>query len=223
MPSSNVQYDLPYLSSVDSMRQVTRPLLPAIDLAGRLRVAAFAGLIRDPRPLGVDDLVSATGLEPEAVGQATATLAAGGWLDLDDAGRVTGAAGLSLATGPHRLTLEDTHFRTWCAYDALGIAAALESDALVETDCGQCGQAISIAFHAGVPERAGPERLWLADGGENLRGSFCTPTVLLCGESHGAAWAASQAGRGRLLDLAEGARQGGAEWASCAAATRRLK
>lgn len=201
---------------------MTKPLLPAIDAAGRLREAAFAALIRDPRPHGVDDLARVTGLDSDVVGRATATLAAGGWLDLDAAGHVTGAAGLSLATGPHRLTLGGTPFRTWCAYDALGIAAALEADALVETDCGQCGQAITIAFRGGVPERAGPERLWLADGGEDLRGSFCTPTVLLCDEAHGAMWAEAQAGRGRLLDLAEGARQGGAEWAGCAEATRRL-
>ncbi len=217
-----LQYGLPYLSSVDSIRHVTKPLLPAIDAASRLREAAFAGLIRDRKPLEVDELSHTTGMESEAVGRATATLAAGGWLDLDDAGRITGAAGLSLSTGPHRLTLEGTPFRTWCAYDGLGIAAALEADALVETDCGHCGQAIRIAFTDGVPERTGPERLWLADGGDDLRGSFCTPTVLLCGEAHGAAWAEAQAGRGRLLDLAEGARQGGAEWAGCAAASRRL-
>jgi hypothetical protein len=56
----------------------------------------------------------------------------------------------------------------------------------------------------------------------DLRGSFCIPTVLLCGEAHGAVWADAQIGRGRLLDLAEGARQVGAEWAVCAEATRKL-
>jgi hypothetical protein len=201
---------------------MSKPLLPAIDAAGQLREAAFAVLVRDRRPLGLDDLAGLTGLESAAVRQVTATLAEAGWLDLDEAGCITGAAGISLATGTHRLTLEGTPFRTWCAYDALGIAAALGADALVETACGECGKSIRVEFHDGVPERAGPERLWLADGGEDLRGSFCTPTVLLCGESHGADWADGQAGRGRLIDLAEGARQGGSEWAGCAAAPRRL-
>jgi hypothetical protein len=201
---------------------MSKPLLPALDAGGRLREAAFAVLVRDRRPLGVDDLARLTGLDAEAVDDVTATLAGAGWLDLDEAGRITGAAGLSLATGPHRLTLGQAPFRTWCAYDALGIAAALEADAVVETACGECGEPIRIEFDGGVPERAGPERLWLADGGDDLRGSFCTPTVLLCGEGHGAVWAEGQAGRGRLLDLAEGARQGGSEWAGCAEATRRL-
>jgi alkylmercury lyase len=201
---------------------MSKPLLPAIDAAGRLREAAFAVLVRDRRPLRLDELARLTGLESGAVLQVTATLAAGGWLDLDEAGRVTGAAGLSLATGPHGLRLGGAPFRTWCAYDALGIAAALQADALVETACGHGGEPIRIEFLGGIPDRAGPERLWLAAGGDDLRGSFCAPTVLLCGEAHGALWAEAQAGRGRLLDLAEGARQGGSEWADCAKATRRL-
>jgi len=201
---------------------VNKPLLPAVDVAGVLREAAFAMLVRDRRPARLGDLARSTGLECAAVRDLTATLAGAGWLDVDEAGRITGAAGLSLATGPHKLTLGETPFRTWCAYDALGIAAALAADALVETACGQCGEPITIQFHGGVPERAGPEWLWLAAGGEDLRGSFCTPTVLLCGDAHGAAWAEAQGGRGRLLDLVEGARQGGSEWAGCAEATRRL-
>lgn len=141
---------------------------------------------------------------------------------MDDAGRVVGAAGLSLSTGPHGLTLDEAAFRTWCAYDALGIAAALGADAVIHTACGHCRAPISLAFLRGTPDRQGPERLWLADGGADLRGSFCTPTVLLCGEEHGEAWAEAQGGRGRLLDLIEGSVQGGADWAGCADAARRL-
>src|SRR2546422_3536774 len=187
-----------------------------------LRQVAFAMLLRERRPLDVEDLSDRTGLEPAAVRDVSTTLAAAGWLDIDDGGRVTGAAGLSLATGPHQLRLGDAQFRTWCAYDALGIAAALEADALVETACGRCGVAISLGIDGGVPERAGPERLWLADAADDLRGSFCTPTVLLCSEAHGAEWALARSGQGRLLDLAEGARLGGLDWAGCAEAARRL-
>src|SRR5882672_1895051 len=168
---------------------MNEPLLTAMDAAGRVREAAFAVLVRDQQPLELHDLARMTGLDSEVVGRVTAKLAVAGWLDLDESGCITGAAGLSLATGPHGLTLRGVPFRTWCAYDALGITAALEADALVETVCGQCGKPISIEFCRGVPDRAGPERLWLADGGDDLRGSFCTPTVLLCSDSHGALWA----------------------------------
>ena len=199
-----------------------KPLLPALDSAGLLRETGFALLLRAHRPVAVDELAAATGIELEAAMGAVTVLSHAGWLDLDAAGQVTGAAGLSLATGPHVLTIGDEVFRTWCAYDSLGIAAALEADALVETTCGRCQAPIRLAFRAGVPERTGPELLWLAEGGADLRGSFCTPTVLLCGDEHGRAWAEAEDGRGRLLDLAEGARQGAVDWAGCAAAAGRL-
>lgn len=170
----------------------------------------------------VADLAAAAGIEEAATRAAVSNLAQTGWLDLDDAGRVVGAAGLSLATGPHHLAIGTAEFRTWCAYDSLGIAAALTADALVETTCGQCGLPISLAFRGGDPERTGPERLWLAQAGADLRSSFCTPTVLLCGDDHGARWAKSQDGRGRLLGLTEGARRGRLDWAGCAAAAGRL-
>jgi hypothetical protein len=199
-----------------------KPLLPAVDTAGQLREAGFALLLRDRHPVEVADLADAIGINPASAEAAVTALAHAGWLDLDDSGRVVGAAGLSLATGPHRLTVGAASFRTWCAYDSLGIAAALTADAHIETTCGQCGTPITLAFRGGVPERAGPERLWLAEGGADLRGSFCTPTVLLCGEEHGAAWAEAQDGRGRLLDLAEGARLGAVDWAGCANVAKRL-
>lgn len=165
---------------------MTRPLLPAIDAAGQVREAGFALLLHHRRPLELSELAEATGVELERVRGAVTALATAGWLDLDDSGRIAGAAGLSLATGPHGLTLGEAQFRTWCAYDALGIAAALEADGLIETTCGWCQAPISVAMHGGTPGRTGPEWLWLAEGGEDLRGSFCTPTVLLCGEEHAA-------------------------------------
>lgn len=199
-----------------------KPLLPALDAAGLLREAAFALLLRDRQPVEVADPATAIGIDPAAAGSAVSTLAQAGWLDLDDSGRVVGAAGLSLATGPHHLTIGESPFRTWCAYDSLGIAAALSADAQVETTCGECGTPISLAFRDGVPERTGPERLFLAEGGADLRGSFCRPTVLLCSAEHSAAWSLAQGGHGALLDLAEGARRGGIEWGGCADAARLL-
>lgn len=199
-----------------------KPLLPAVDAAGLLRESGFALLIRDHRPIEVADLARTIGIDTVAADGAVATLAQAGWLDLDASGRVVGAAGLSLARGPHRLMLGSTPFRTWCAYDSLGIAAALAADARMATRCGRCEAPIRVTFQRGIPDRAGPECLWLANGGADLRGSFCTPTVLLCGDDHGLAWAEVQDGDGRLLDLVSGARQGGHEWAGCAAAARRL-
>lgn len=200
------------------MRQ---PLLPAFDLAGVLRETAFALILRDRQPVAIDGLASAVGASVPVVRAVVDALVAAGWMDRGEDGLVTGAAGLSLSTGPHRLVVGGTPFQTWCAYDALGIPAALAVDAGVETTCGVCGIPISVKLVAGRPV-PGAELLWLASGEEDLRGSFCTPTVLLCGRKHGSRWADSRGGRGELLDLAEGARVGADAWAGCAATFKRL-
>lgn len=92
------------------------------------------------QPVKVADLATTIGIDAEAAGHAVSTLAQAGWLDLDDSGRVVGAAGLSLATGPHHLAIGESPFRTWCAYDSLGIAAALSADAQVETPAASAGR-----------------------------------------------------------------------------------
>lgn len=210
------------MTNLQGSEPTTKPLLPAVDTAGQLRETAFALLVRDRRPIQIADLATATGRSADAVRESVVALSRNGWLDLDEAGRIAGAAGLSLVTGPHRLTIGDPPLRTWCAYDALGIAAALQEDARIDTTCGVCEAHIGVGFVGGLAERDRPEQLWLADGGGDLRGSFCAPTVLLCGPAHASAWAEAQGQRGRLLDVAAAARLGGAEWASCAAAVKRL-
>lgn len=195
-----------------------RPGLPAADLHERIREAAFALLLAGRRPVSADELARASGTPPAALPAMLDQLAAAGWVDRDGEGRVTGSAGLSLTTGPHRIAIDGTEFRTWCAYDSIGIAAALGADAAIRTECAVCGATITLETQAGQPPPDRPERLWLAAGGTDLRGDFCDPTVLLCSPEHAAVWAKRMGGRGHAVELAEAARLGAAGWASCAAA-----
>ena len=195
-----------------------RPGLPAADLHERIREAAFALLLTERRAIATNEIASVTGAPIPALATMLDQLADAGWIDRDEQGRVTGSAGLSLTTGPHRIAIDATEFRTWCAYDSIGIAAALKTDASIRTACGVCGVEIVLDTRAGRPATDRPERLWLAAGGTDLRGDFCDPTVLLCSPEHAAAWAERQSGHGRAVDLTEAARLGGEAWASCAAA-----
>ena len=199
-----------------------RAPIEATGVDERIRNAAFALLLRDRAPIEPAELARIVGLDPSAAAGVFEGLARSGRIDRDAGGRITGAAGLSLEHGPHALTLPEGRFRTWCAYDALGIAAALGADAAIETACGQCGATIRLAVLAGTPQRRDPERLWLAAGGDDLRADFCTPTVLLCSQAHADAWAQGHGQQGELLDLEAGAILGGEHWATCAAAARML-
>jgi hypothetical protein len=184
----------------------------------RIREAAFALIIRRPVPIEAADLARASGVSAAALPSALDRLAQLGRIDRDPEGRVTGSAGLSLTVGPHRLRLGSTTYRTWCAYDALGIAGAMQADATISTACAVCDRPIDVVITAGQPASGRPERLWLADDGPDLRTDVCAPTVLLCSAGHGAAWAWERGPTGRQVSLAEGAAMGAREWASCAAA-----
>jgi len=149
-------------------------------------------------------------------------LAHAGHIDRDGQGLVLGAAGLTLADGSHGLAIDGNPFRTWCAFDALAIPAALGADAKVETACGVCGRQIEIDLNEGRPEARTATRLWLSAGGADMRAEFCTPTVLLCSVAHAEAWAERHADHGRALTLAEPAALGAQNWASVAATSSEL-
>jgi hypothetical protein len=195
-----------------------RPTLVAADLHARIRESAFALLLSSGRPVSPADIGTAAGVPSASITPLLDELARVGWIDRDATGRVTGSGGLSLTDGPHRLSMAGAVFRNWCAYDSLGIAAALAADATIETTCPVCDAVIRVPTVAGKPPAARPERLWLAEGGTDLRADFCAPTVLLCSEEHASAWAERQGGRGRAVDLAEGAQLGREAWAGCAKA-----
>jgi hypothetical protein len=85
---------------------------------------------------------------------------------------VLGSAGLTLGDGPHSLAIDGHPFRTWCAFDALGIPAALASNALVATECAVCERPIQIELRAGRPSGSTSARLWLAAGGADMRAEY---------------------------------------------------
>ena len=91
---------------------MSSPFLPALDAPGVVREVAFGLLLRDRRPIDLIDLATSAGMADEPVRATVTSLAQGGWLDLDEAGRVAGSAGLSLSTGTHLLTLGGAEFRT---------------------------------------------------------------------------------------------------------------
>ncbi len=202
----------------------TLPIFLAGDdeASARLREFAFGALLAAPVPVDVDTLATLSGLARSMVESSLGRLAAAGRVDRDEDGRVLGSAGLTIAEGPHGLQLGGHQYRTWCAFDAIGIPAALGVDAHIETACPVCDRDITIELVAGlapVPGRvpaADAARLWLSAGGADMRADFCTPTVLLCSQEHASVWSERQQGRGTALDLTDAVVEGAASWRSAA-------
>ncbi len=187
-----------------------------------LRELAFGLLLRDRTPVPPSELAGLVGADESSVATALDGLAGEGRIDRDDAGRVMGSAGLTLGEGPHGLEIDGHAFRTWCAFDALGIPAALAVDARIDTGCGVCGRPIAVELRAGRPIGESDARLWLSAGGGDMRADFCTPTVLLCSNEHARVWAERQAGHGRVLPLDEAIEEGARNWGSAAVAAVRV-
>jgi alkylmercury lyase len=187
-----------------------------------VRRTAFALLVRDGQPIAPDALAMATdGIDAADAADALEELAANGLVDRDASGAVLGAGGLTLAAAPHGLLLRGRDYRTWCAYDAIGIAAALRESAAISTRCGVCGRAIALPLPGGATADR-PERLWLAAGGPRMREDFCAPTVLLCSSEHATTWSEREAGRGRIIDLGLASRLGAGAWSGYAREVKRV-
>ncbi len=135
---------------------------------------------------------------------------------------------------PHELTLEqkpgqERRYWTWCAWDAVGILAALDASGRIRSTSPSSGRPIQLAFHHGGPQRADPDLVvFFADTdccapATNTRDSGCCgsgsvidqwcPLVNFFEHADAAqAWAASHGVRGTTVPLAEAASQGKAAW-----------
>lgn len=81
-------------------------------------------------------------------------------------------AGAALPVGIHGLTLDrfvhDGRSRsTWCAFESIGIPAALRLDATTHTDCPTGRRAVRVGIVGGIPDD-GNIALWLPDPTDGL-------------------------------------------------------
>lgn len=121
-------------------------------------------------------LLEGRGIRPEAVAATLETsltavaravdqLVERGTMERDaDSGELVAARGLSLAETPHRLMLDGRQLYAFCAVDAVGIPAALELEARVESRCHRCGAPVTLTLSGGTVTDASPGAvIWAAE------------------------------------------------------------
>lgn len=169
---------------------VPTELLKVLDSdAARVRRAAFRRLLATVAPVDVLTLAVDTDLTPDQVESSLADLAANGAVTRHPTGPVVAAGGLSTAPARHQLRLAGRQFWTWCAFDGIGIPAALDVDATLDTRCPHCGQRIQVAIEAGRPPADLPIVGWLPGGPcGNVQADFCPDANLFCNDTHLVAW-----------------------------------
>ena len=112
------------------------------------------------------------------------TQAAAGRLELDELGDLVGIHGLTLRPTRHHIEHAGQRHYTWCAFDSIGIPAALQITASAHTDCPTCHQELVVEIVRGEPSRTDTV-LWLpASSGKHLMNDFCASADLYCSAEH---------------------------------------
>ncbi|CAB4774729.1 unannotated protein [freshwater metagenome] len=154
-----------------------------------MRRAAFTRLLAIAAPVPASMLATEVGLTEGQVEAELGRLAASGAISRDDSGAVVAAGGLAVTPARHRLLLGGHGYWTWCAFDGIGIPAALELDAVLDTRCPACGAGLRITITAGNPPAGSPVVGWLPGGPcTNVQDDFCPEANLFCTEAHRATW-----------------------------------
>jgi alkylmercury lyase len=181
--------------------------------AALVRRAAFTHLRRG-RPVPQAILAEVTGLEVEVVRAALTELVAVGTATMVDRD-VVAAGGLSVVPAAHRLRMGGVELWTWCAFDAIGIPAALGVDAVAITRCPLCATVLEIALARGEPPADSPMLGWLPGRPcANVQADFCPEANLFCGRDHLERWRSEADGPvGGAYSLAGLAARGRQVWA----------
>jgi hypothetical protein len=191
-----------------------------LDAALPVRRAAFGRLLSG-HVATFDQIVATTGWSEGSVREAAENVASVGMAEIDGT-NVVGMDGLTSRETQHCLSFGGVELCTWCAYDVVGIAAALGSDATGATRCGMCGRGIEIAIHSGYPGD-GDVVGWLPEEAcADVMAEFCPRALLFCSAEHLESWRLqSEAGHGEALDLRGLAERGRDEWGQLVASSSR--
>jgi hypothetical protein len=119
--------------------------MPQATLA--VRRAAFRQLLSG-RAVAIEEVAAEAGLAGETAREAADLVASVGLAEIDE-GTIIGMDGLTTRRTRHRLAMDGVGLWTWCAYDIVGIAAALGADAVGSTQYSGCGRGIEVVIRDG--------------------------------------------------------------------------
>lgn len=157
----------------------------ATDARSRLSTAGLAA-IAGGEVLSVEQLAVRAAVDPAEAAAVVDELRRTEAITVTHEGLVDGVGGLTTRPTRHSLTVEGRVLYTWCAFDAVGIPAALGWSAHASTNCGYCEGPIRIDFVDGAIV-GGDQWGWLPSGegcSEKLMSEFCSVADLYCTHEH---------------------------------------
>lgn len=196
----------------------------SVTLNERIRMVAFQRLLKAVQPVSVAALTDELGEPRERIDAAVAKLDRQGLIRRNQSGDVVGSVGLSVEPSRHELFVGDQRFWTWCAYDAVGILAALGASGRVLSKSPLTSTPIEIRFREGSPDKSDAVLFMpdffvaLSEGtpspepGVSVFDDWCPQINLFENQAASLAWAQRHRVRGQTLSLAEAAARGASHW-----------
>lgn len=163
--------------------------------------AAFRVLLAEGRPLSVADIAEHLGVDDISIGDVLHGLRVSGRAEMDDEGHLLGLFGLTLKPTQYHMELRGTRFFTWCAFDSVGIPAALRESAEVTSECTHCRREIHLTIVDGVSPSAPVVISWRPRQCDSVREEFCPTVNFFCDEGHFTASSAHDESGGAFLTL----------------------
>jgi len=193
-------------------------------LSRELSGAAFRRLVTTGAPAPISALAADLSRPEPQIDLAVEELKREGSIQVDDRGRVVGAAGLSIGPDRHRIELGRRTFWTWCAYDILGIFGGLRADGTAHSSSPATGESLEVRFRHGRPE---PTSLVLFRPDDdyksccaNVYEDWCPNSNFFESREAASVWAAARGIPGRVMDMAEAADLATANWEPLAGGLR---
>ncbi len=135
-------------------------------------------LLLEGESVPVSRLTEVLGWDEKKVINELERMAGQGCCTLDASGALTGIVGLSVVQSPqapHQLQMNEHTFYTWCAFDAVGIPAALGMEAFVKSHTIDSDSDIGLHYRNNHWE---PENVWInvvdPTQGARLCGGTCS-------------------------------------------------
>ncbi|MHB8736455.1 MAG: organomercurial lyase [Terriglobales bacterium] len=116
----------------------------------RVRLALYREFVRTSEPPTIKSIAETMPAPADDVRAALERLAAAKAIVLQPESReILMANPLCAVPTPYRVRIQDRSYFGSCVWDALGIIAMLQSDAVLDTSCACCGEAMTIGVHRG--------------------------------------------------------------------------
>lgn len=129
-----------------------------------IREQSFNEILKGEQ-ISIEELSALTKLPPDEIRTYANSLVEKGMLVFNEEGAIVGSHGLSLIPTDHCISINGRKLFTWCALDAIGIPAALGSDAGIYSSCFHCHEPIEITMVQGEVQKSSSNdiRIWVVE------------------------------------------------------------